>query len=127
MVRKPFKFTIFYVLMLMVAGIFFLQNLAGGDNSTAIEINIISKLWGPVKFTHDAHTGFAESCASCHHHSKEGETPACSECHSAAPKIENNLEVPGLKGAFHRQCMDCHRDIGGPMKCSECHEKKLQN
>ncbi|MFN3695286.1 MAG: cytochrome c3 family protein, partial [Ignavibacterium sp.] len=29
--------------------------------------------------------------------------------------------MPDLKGAYHRQCMDCHREWSGETGCNSCH------
>ncbi len=74
----------------------------------------------PVSFSHEAHVGYADKCASCHHQQTEVEgTPPCRECHGTAL---NDTKVPGLKAAYHRQCMGCHREYGsGPLACEACH------
>jgi hypothetical protein len=76
-----------------------------------------------VVFNHESHTGYASDCAVCHHHSSAVErTPPCRECHG---KPSANLSLPGLRGAYHRQCMNCHREMGsGPLGCEECHKKR---
>ena len=93
------------------------------------EISILSaleKIYEPVTFSHDAHTMMADDCATCHHHSDVGQTPACSECHGA-PFDPKNLNMPGLKGAYHLQCMGCHQEMdSGPVGCTECHTKKVR-
>ncbi len=91
------------------------------------EVSILSALeniYEPVAFSHDMHTLMADDCATCHHHSDPGQTLACSECHGA-PFDPENLNLPGLKGAYHLQCMGCHREMdSGPVGCTECHAKK---
>ncbi|MCU0663073.1 MAG: cytochrome c family protein [Myxococcota bacterium] len=74
----------------------------------------------PVRFTHANHVSYASACAFCHHHGTQvDQTPACRECHG---RSDGGLARVGLKGAYHRQCMDCHRRMGsGPMGCEDCH------
>jgi hypothetical protein len=87
----------------------------------------IKKLYGPVEFTHKAHVGYAGDCAACHHHSPAGEYHPCGKCHSASEVKTAQDRLPGLKAAYHRQCMDCHKAAGsGPMGCTDCHEKVKQ-
>ena len=87
-------------------------------------LNKLEKLYEPVLFSHNAHTSLADDCAVCHHHSPVGETWACGVCHGA-PFDSKNLDKPGLKGAYHLQCMGCHKEVGsGPVGCAECHSKK---
>jgi hypothetical protein len=88
-------------------------------------LNTIEKLYEPVTFSHGVHTLMADDCATCHHHTQPGQTPACSECHGA-PFDPKNLNMPGLKGAYHLQCMGCHQEMeSGPTGCTECHAKKV--
>ncbi len=91
------------------------------------EVSILSTLekrYEPVTFSHDMHTLVADECGTCHHHSDPGETPACGECHGD-PFDPQNLNMLGLKGAYHLQCMGCHREMdSGPVGCTECHAKK---
>lgn len=77
----------------------------------------------PVVFSHQFHAVIIDGCSSCHHHTSIGDTPPCKTCHGA-PFNPEHLEMPGLKGAFHRQCITCHRqNRGEPPSCSECHER----
>ena len=88
-------------------------------------LSSLEKIYQPVVFSHAMHTEMAEECASCHHHSPAGQTPACGKCHGE-PFDPQNLNMPGLKGAYHLQCMTCHRDVGAPVGCTECHAKKAK-
>ncbi len=121
---------------------------AGGP--TTVELGTLSRLFAPVPFDHAKHTGLAGSCAECHHHTL-GEAPvdpncarchranqpaksvACRECHPAErfgaeylAKLAANSQLyhtgkPGLKGAYHQKCLGCHRAMGGPSGCEDCH------
>ena len=98
------------------------------DIPETITLDILSKRYGPVEFSHGYHADMAGDCASCHHHSPKGTTPACGECHE--PIIVYHYDPAqggpnlGLKGAYHGQCMDCHKEMeSGPMGCTDCHEK----
>jgi hypothetical protein len=73
-----------------------------------------------VVFTHGDHTGYADKCEDCHHRpGKVDAVASCRECHGLAASAPDR---PGLKGAYHRQCMDCHRKAGsGPLACEGCH------
>jgi hypothetical protein len=67
-------------------------------------------------------------CAGCHHHSPASVTPPkCASCHGISPSPEPDGR-PGLKGAYHSQCIGCHQEMGieKPMAtdCVSCH--KLQ-
>ncbi len=83
-----------------------------------------------VPFTHKSHADMAnmgDGCETCHHHSTPGEAhPNCSVCHKATfskDKMED-MRMPSLKGAYHRQCMGCHRTWAHNTKCSACHLPK---
>jgi hypothetical protein len=65
-------------------------------------------------------------CQGCHHHSPVSKTPPhCGNCHAKTFDEKNPLR-PGLKGAYHLQCMGCHREMGiqKPSGCTDCHKKK---
>jgi len=127
-------------------------------------------LYESVRFGHRKHVGLVKDCTICHHRTprEEGDTygqPAtmseliskktlpksCATCHDH-PFKPGNLHVPGLKGAYHRQCLNCHREAeqrpegagavqyrgmvkgieaGGslvsraPLDCISCHGKKV--
>ena len=84
-------------------------------------------LYDSVRFMHRKHAGLVKDCTVCHHRipREEGDNygqPAtmseliskkilpksCATCHDH-PFKPRKLHVPGLKGAYHRQCLDCHR------------------
>jgi hypothetical protein len=84
----------------------------------------LENIYQPVVFSHGLHAEMGGDCATCHHHSPAGQTHACGECHGK-PFNPENLNMPGLKGAYHLQCLSCHREMGsGPVGCTECHAKK---
>jgi hypothetical protein len=103
----------------------------------------LEDLYQPVPFEHARHAEMAQmwgGCTTCHHHNPEPTTkpavnghpatqadskdyPACKSCHPvAAEKVEINK--PTLKGAYHRQCLNCHRDWAGENACGVCHAPK---
>jgi len=81
----------------------------------------------PVPFDHQGHAamaGMTRGCAVCHHYTPEGlQHPACKTCHEVAP-LTDDIHKPGLKGAYHRQCMSCHREWSGEARCGACHLPK---
>lgn len=113
-------------------------------------LNNDSKMFKPVTFPHEMHAEIMSDCEICHHNSIEGQYPSCKTCHGKPYDPKNSkilgikvnrsgilksglmkyfesdyLEKPGLKGAFHRKCMGCHKEYdSGPVGCIECHEKK---
>jgi hypothetical protein len=86
-----------------------------------------SDLYDPVPFDHSKHLAVVKDCTVCHHRQprEQGDTygeplnindlkaaqkyPAgCSTCHGR-PFNPRQLHVPGLMGAYHQLCLDCHR------------------
>ncbi len=67
-------------------------------------------------------------CAGCHHNSPASVTPPkCASCH-AKPFADPTSGKPGLKAAYHGQCMGCHTEMKlekpAATNCVACHEKK---
>jgi hypothetical protein len=88
-----------------------------------IVLDEIAKLYQPVTFNHRLHArmaGMGGDCATCHHYSPPGRIPPCSECHAAKGRPAS-LRQPGLKGAYHRQCLGCHREWSHDTRCVVCH------
>jgi hypothetical protein len=86
-------------------------------------LGYIADAYKPVAFDHGSHAGMAEmglKCATCHHYSPVGRIPPCRECHGGEGN-PNNLRQPALKGAYHRQCISCHREWSHDTKCVICH------
>lgn len=80
--------------------------------------------YGPVVFDHALHeqmSGISGECANCHHETPDHELiTGCRECHPTA-RSSAHLGVPSLKGAFHRQCLSCHKDWSHANSCNSCH------
>ena len=67
-------------------------------------------------------------CLACHHNSPVAKKPPrCYSCHGK-PFDEKEPLRPGMKGAYHLQCMGCHKQMGlkkpDSLNCIECHKKK---
>lgn len=118
-----------------------------------ITINKIQKYYAPVNFNHAAHINNLKDCGLCHHHTTGAQvsdpncarchknsgaqaTVSCKGCHAAEPfspeqlKKESNqqppfyhLDKPGLKAAYHLNCLGCHKKMGGPEGCQDCHKR----
>jgi hypothetical protein len=116
------------------------------DVPETVEIGALSDEYKPAKMPHrkivekltqhiresSAASYFHENedvvCQGCHHQSPLGEKPPlCESCHGA-DSAEPDLLKPGLRGAYHRQCLGCHQsmDLKEPSDCSGCHEEKPQ-
>jgi hypothetical protein len=73
------------------------------------------------------HGDQAGLCMGCHHNSpKTLEPPKCASCHSKnGPDPDGR---PGLKGAYHGQCITCHQKMEVETvlatDCVKCHEEK---
>jgi len=68
-------------------------------------------------------------CQACHHHGQPGakKPPKCANCHGK-PFDEKEPNRPGLKAAYHGQCMGCHKAMAlkKPLNtdCVGCHKEK---
>ena len=96
------------------------------DAPQIIKIDVLSQIYEPSIFTHKLHAemaGMAGGCVSCHHFNPPGRIAACRECHDAT-ETGTNLDKPGLKGAYHRQCLNCHRQWSHRNECAVCHVEK---
>ncbi len=87
-------------------------------------------LYQPVPFAHKLHASMSDmsgGCSFCHHYSEvDKDVPPCRECHEISPAV-GDLQQPGLKGAYHRQCIGCHRDWSDETGCIACHEVKKES
>jgi len=66
-------------------------------------------------------------CQGCHHNSPiSKKPPRCVSCHGK-PFDAKNLSRPGLRAAYHLQCMGCHDEMGieqpKSTECADCHEE----
>lgn len=66
-------------------------------------------------------------CMGCHHNSPPSLTsPACASCHGESTFAANGR--PGLKGAYHGQCITCHQQMKmekvEATDCIKCHKEK---
>lgn len=74
------------------------------------------------------HSAETTVCRGCHHNSPDSKTPpSCKSCHGN-PFMDGRPGRPGLKAAYHSQCMDCHKamQLAKPVStdCAGCHQKK---
>ncbi len=96
------------------------------DGPDVVMIGELANLYDPVPFSHSLHATMSDmigGCENCHHYGVAGEPiQPCKECHDPA-KSPVNLTMPSLKGAYHRQCMNCHLDWSHEKACNFCHHK----
>jgi hypothetical protein len=91
-----------------------------------IVIDQIIDRYSPVYFSHKIHAQMSimsGGCENCHHHNTSGPILQCKSCHEPNRK-RDDVSLPDLKGAYHRQCMDCHRAWSHETGCNSCHELK---
>jgi octaheme c-type cytochrome (tetrathionate reductase family) len=64
------------------------------------------------------------ACSDCHADLKEKRFQKCSACHGSTNEPDYPSRI-GLKGAYHRQCIGCHREqpatSAAPADCRTCH------
>ncbi len=68
-------------------------------------------------------------CVGCHHHTPASLTPPkCASCHGISRNPDGR---PGLKGAYHVQCIRCHTEMGmekpAATDCVACHKQKTES
>lgn len=83
-------------------------------------------LYHAVFFPHRLHSEMSDTmdgCRTCHHYDHPGKIIVCETCHNKERKRED-LSRLDLKGASHRICMDCHRELTGKVECVTCHQLK---
>lgn len=126
-------------------------SLPGPATAEVFELDSVKNLYEGVSFDHDMHIEITdENCTACHHHtagtapvdplcvtchadSPEADDPSCRSCHAKdvfdADNMKKNWETPllhhrnkpGLKAAYHRNCLGCHEEVGAPTGCTDCH------
>lgn len=135
-----------FIMVLLCA----MSGFAMDDFPEEIELGVLANLYDPVMFDHAMHVDVAEDCSVCHHHTT-GSAPvnsyclkchpggsdmdmvACQDCHASPAADQSALRMsaeyvfhddqPNLKAAYHLNCLGCHREVGGPVGCEDCHAK----
>ncbi len=74
------------------------------------------------------HTQPGTLCQGCHHNSPAAvKPPKCESCHGKAFQNDQPYR-PGLKAAYHQECMGCHKQMNiekpASRDCVACHKKK---
>jgi len=118
------------------------------DAPETVTIDALAHLYRPVEFSHKRHAKLARckdchhhttghqdmdpNCVRCHAHSPEASIVSCKDCHTkkqfypeqvAAAGNPNlyHIDKPGLKGAYHLNCVPCHAKKNAPSHCEGCH------
>jgi hypothetical protein len=103
------------------------EEFAQKHGPDVVILDELEDVYLPVPFDHKGHAEMAhmtKGCSTCHHYTSEGhQHPACKACH-AVDDPGTDIHKPGLKGAYHRQCLNCHRDWIDETACGICHQKK---
>jgi hypothetical protein len=111
------------------------------------EAAVSQRRMGIVMFTHEKHyqeppDGHGIGCGECHH-DEEGNpltdlepgdpVQSCYECHNKKdrPKKPQDISDEDWRAmrleyyveAIHESCIECHKQQGGPVKCTDCHVK----
>jgi len=88
------------------------------------KLKVTEDLYEAVIFSHRAHAEMSEisgGCEMCHHYNPPGNIVACDYCHDLN-RQRTDISKPDLKGAYHRQCIDCHSEWDNNVSCESCHE-----
>ncbi|MGB5531237.1 MAG: cytochrome c3 family protein [Ignavibacteriaceae bacterium] len=88
------------------------------------KLKVMEDLYEAVIFSHRAHAEMSEisgGCEMCHHYNPPGNIVACNYCHDLN-RQRTDISKPDLKGAYHRQCIDCHSEWSQEVACESCHE-----
>ncbi len=125
-----------------------LEALFPDDIKKDMEIDIIKDEYELSKFPHDKivsklaqisddstlasyfHTDQMTLCSGCHHLTpiiKKAQVSQCRTCHTV--RKEPTEAIPALLGAYHQQCLGCHKQMDRPEEempqdCAGCHEEK---
>jgi hypothetical protein len=93
-----------------------------------VMLDELKDLFEGVPFDHRSHAQMAamgKGCETCHHYSPDAlKHPECKSCHVRAAADKRTLRQPTLKGAYHRQCLNCHREWSGANQCGTCHQPR---
>ncbi|MBD3223358.1 MAG: hypothetical protein GF313_01405 [Caldithrix sp.] len=91
-----------------------------------IKIDTLANVYQASIFTHKLHaemSAMSGGCSLCHHHNPPGPILQCSDCHQAKI-LRDDLTKPGLKGAYHQQCLNCHKSWSHANNCEVCHARQ---
>ena len=134
----------FLICMLMATSASAISTTEPADRGPDVVVmKELEALYEPVPFDHRGHAKMAEmwdGCKTCHHREPqvsavqaEGKkpaartqeetkkVPACKSCHQVGEE-KADIKMPNLKGAYHRQCLNCHKEWMHGNACVICHQ-----
>ncbi len=143
---------ILITLMTLTMGMLASTAIAYDELPEQVTIDQMARYFDAVEFDHAMHTELGEDCSVCHHHTTGTGTTAdrcvrchadddevaevgCSDCHIvdtfSAEQINRetadiylfHIDKPGLKAAYHWNCLGCHEEMDGPVDCQDCHAR----
>jgi hypothetical protein len=92
-----------------------------------VVINEMSENYMGVVFSHKLHSEMSDistGCTGCHHYNTTGPLLNCRQCHESV-RTREDVSIPDLKAAYHRQCMTCHKQWSRENGCNtQCHLPK---
>ncbi|MBW4055870.1 MAG: cytochrome c3 family protein [Proteobacteria bacterium] len=149
-VKRQLVMALMGALVLLVSNVCF-----GTSIPDKITINSIQKYYDGVSFNHAAHINNLKDCGLCHHHTTGAQVSdpncirchknsgaqavvSCKGCHAAEPFTPEalkrqkdqfppiyHMDKVGLKGSYHLGCLGCHKKMGGPTGCQDCHKRNV--
>ena len=96
------------------------MQIPGEGGPDVVVMDRLPGCYGAVRFDHKLHAGMStmgESCTVCHH---VDAIQACRNCHDPRD-VAVTSERPGLRGAYHQQCLSCHKGWAHENACGFCH------
>ncbi len=88
----------------------------------------LESIFEPVIFQHKLHSEMAtmgRGCEICHHNNPGEKIQPCHDCHTTDAE-RHDLNQPTLNGAYHRQCLSCHKEWESREVCETCHARKAE-
>ena len=88
-------------------------------------VNKIIENMGDSKLARYFHAEKGTTCSGCHHNAPLTKQPSgCNSCHTQAFN-DKDMHKPGIVGAYHIQCMECHTTMKiDKVGCKDCHKEK---
>ena len=91
-----------------------------------VKLDELVNKYMPVVFSHKIHAQMSQmsgGCRGCHHYNTAGPILSCVNCHSTERNRED-VSKPDLEAAYHRQCINCHKEWSHSTDCVSCHALK---